>query len=189
MENIEDAHQATHVIVTDGKISIRRTPKLMIAMCRTPNVLSSAWLTQSAANGTFLPVDDFMVRNDEKAEKLYNFSLKESIDRIKINQLNHTLLLQGWLVFVCKGVAGNRSPPENEFRAIVEAAGGTWISSSSLLQSKKEWDPVNIIIITSDPEEKKQTSIKDVAAVLKKGATKKNTTWLFHSILMQKLEI
>jgi hypothetical protein len=185
LENVDQAHSATHVLVTDGSTSIRRTPKLMIALCRTPNIITSDWLLHSANVGKALETDKFLVLDDEKAEKMYNFSLRKTIDRIRSNINNGNLLLDGWSVYVCKGVAGHKSPPEKEFRLIVEAAGGKWLDSLKASNTSA----TKTIIITSDPEPKKQISTKDVTTALKSGALKKTTTWLFHSTMTQELAI
>lgn len=185
LENVEQAHTATHAIVTDGGVPIRRTPKLMIALCRTSNIITSDWLLQSCNAGKALKTDKFLVLEDDKAEKQYNFSLRKTISRINTNIKNEKYLLDGWSVYVCNGVAGNKSPPEKELRLIVEAAGGKWLASlsskSSVVSSK------NTIIVTSDPESKKQISSKDVIAALKSGAHKKTTAWLFHAMMTQEL--
>jgi hypothetical protein len=185
LEKVEDAHKATHVIASDGKTSIRRTPKLMIAMCRTPNIVSSDWLTQSSNLGKALPCNKFLILDDEKAEKLYKICLSRTIDRITSNLKHGAYLLGGWSIYVCKGVAGKKAPPEKELRLIVEAAGGTWLSSLS--KSNAEGDKV--LLVTSDPETKKQLSEKAVSIALKNGAIKRTTAWLFRATMTQELEI
>lgn len=187
LESVESAHTATHVIVTDGTGPIRRTPKLMIAFCRTCNIVTLDWLVQSARVGNALPCAPFFALGDEKAEKQYNFSLEKTIARIQANLKNETYLLSGRAVYVCKGVAGNKAPPENELRLIVEAAGGTWLSS--LTSPSKDGKNSTIIIVTSDPEPKKQVSSKDVTAALKGGAAKKTTSWLFRATMTQQLDV
>lgn len=185
LEDVKDAHMATHLIVTNGTTTIRRTPKLMIGMCRTPNIVTLMWLEQSSNHGKPLPADTFLVLDDVKAENQYNFSMIKTIDRVKSNLKEGKYLLEEWSVYTCKGVAGNKAPPEVELKLIVEAAGGKWISSLS----GKGMDPKKTIIITSDPEQKKQVNSKDIIAILKKGATKKTSTWLFDAMMTQQLHL
>ena len=47
VENVEDAHTATHVIASDGISRMRRTPKLMIGLSCTSNIVYSNYLDQS----------------------------------------------------------------------------------------------------------------------------------------------
>jgi hypothetical protein len=183
VNDIVDAHTATHAIITDGTAPIRRTPKLMIAFCRTPNIVTADWLIQSLKVGKALPCEGFLAINDDKAEKQYQFALCDTIARIETNIANRMYLLSGWSVHVCEGVAGKKAPPEDELQSIVEAADGIWLRSLSLKASNRT------LVITSDPETKKQISNKSVVAALKSGAVKKTTTWLFHAIMRQQLNI
>ena len=61
IEDLDDAHTVTHIIATDGKKQIKRTPKLMIALCRTTNIISLQWLLESSAANSFLPCHQFLV--------------------------------------------------------------------------------------------------------------------------------
>lgn len=188
LEDVEDARTATHVIVSDGVSSIRRTPKLMIALCRTPNIVSLNWLTKSALAGIPLPcTEEFLVLSDNKAESQYSFSMRETIQQIKMNQHQNTFLFSNYNIFVCSGVFGNKAPPEKELRLIVQAAGGTWINSTTQSSSSSSKP---IIVITSDPETKKQ--VNDIKGLLSKNKdcsiVKKTTTWLFHTMMTQQLK-
>lgn len=188
LENIEDAHTATHVIVGDAKTSIRRTPKLMIGLCCTNNIVGLDWLVKSNAARHALSSEDFLILDDKEAEKQYNFDMQQTLNRITSQIEKGTSLLAGWCVFACKGVAGRKAPPETEFRLIVEAAGGKWLPLLSTA-NLKGLDISRLILITSDPETKKQTSPKAVASALANGATKLTTSQFFHAFMTQKLEI
>lgn len=186
LDKVEDAASATHVIVTDGKESLRRTPKLMIALCKTSNVVSMKWLDDSAKKRTALAARDYLVLNDKDAECKYNFSMRETLRNGNQLRKEGKTLLDGSPVFVCKGVAGNKAPKEKELKLIIDAAGGRWVSSSS--QLKKEDVSENVIIIASDPPSKGQLSNKDVAKAIKNGATESTTSWLFNSLLCQEMQ-
>jgi hypothetical protein len=185
LEDVADAHTATHVIASDGKTSIRRTPKLMIALCRTPNIVSLDWLKKSASRQEALPCDEFLVLDDREAEEQYKFSMRETLERIKSNVKNGSYLLDGWHIYVCAGVAGKKAPPEEELRLITEAAGGSWISSPSSITAS----PDHVLIVTSDPETKRQVSTKAVTSLLKKGASKRTTSWLFRAMMTQEVDL
>jgi len=188
LESIEDAHTATHVIASDGKDSIRRTPKLMIGICRTPNIVTKDWLIKSSKAGKALPCAKFLVLHDAEAEKLYDFSMRQTLKNISSNLERGTFLLDGWWIFVCKGVAGNKAPSSEELQRIVEAAGGSWLVLLTP-SATKDVNPSRLLLITGDPETKKQLSSKPVASVLHNGASKRTTAWLFHAIMKQQLDL
>jgi hypothetical protein len=188
LDDIKDAHTATHVISSDGKESIRRTPKLMIGICRTGNIVNKQWLLDSSKQGRFLPCDNFLILNDTEAEAKYDFSMRDTLERISSNIEQDTHLLGGWWIYVCKGVAGNKAPAEDELRLIVEAAGGTWLSSLNA-SGMKDVDVSRLLVVTGDPESKKQLSPKLVASALSGGAVKRATSWLFHAVMTQHLDL
>lgn len=189
LEDIADAHTVTHIIASDGKDStLKRTPKLMIGICMTKNIVTKEWLLKSSKAGAPLPCDKFLVLHDTEAEKKYEFSMRQTLKRISNNLEKHASLLGGRSVFVCKGVAGNKAPSENELRMIIGAAGGTWLASLSAA-TIKDIDASRILLITSDPEQKKQVSPKPVANALRNGAAKCTTSFLFHAIMLQELKL
>ena len=64
IDSIEEAHTATHVIASDGRTKLRRTPKLMICICRVSRILSMEWLEQSAKEQRTLDTDGFLLLDD-----------------------------------------------------------------------------------------------------------------------------
>jgi hypothetical protein len=191
LEDIQDAAMATHVIAAEGKAetneddepSFKRTSKLMIGICCTENVVHLDWLIKSAKGRNVLGVNEFLLLRDRAAEKKYNFNMRDSLRRRKEMRMSETTLLGGWGVYVCHGVANNKAPPENELKLIVEAAGGVWLSKPGDHQAS------HTLIITSDPETKKQITSKAVSAPLKQGAKKYPVSWLFDCIMSQKLNV
>lgn len=182
IENVEEAHTATHMIASDGESSLPRTPKLMIAMCCTANIVSVEWLKQSATKGKALPPNKFLLVDDKKAEKTYNFSMRDTLKNINANLKKGHRVLEGWHILVCNGVAGNNAPGEEELKLIISAAGGTWITSSEEANDIKR-----TIVITKDPEPKRLG--RAAAAAVDNGARKKSTKWLFHTLITQELNI
>lgn len=148
------------------------------------NIVSLNWLVKSAKVGKPLSCQAFLLLHDENAEQQYNFSMRMTLVRADRMRRHKTALLDGWFVYVCKGVAGNKAPPQKEMRLIIEVAGGQWLSESNL---KKEVDHSNVLVITSDENFKKQVSTKVVARALDNGAKKKPTSWLFNCIMTQEL--
>jgi hypothetical protein len=75
-------------------------------------------------------------------------------------------------------------------RAIIEAAGGTWLPSNKVATTAKSNASAVIIVTSSEATEiKKQLKPKAVAAAIKSGAHEKTTTWLFHSMMTQSLDL
>jgi hypothetical protein len=182
----EEAHLATHVIASDGKQQLKRTPKLMIAMNKTPNIVLLDWFTDSAKKGIALPCDKFLVK-DKGAEKEYGFIMDETIERIKEHLANDTAVLIGKHIYVCKGVAGKKAPKENELKCIVLAAGGEWLANLNNLQASQLNDVV--IITSSEPSDaSKQIKVAKAASAIKRGVLHKTTTWLFDGIMAQQLD-
>jgi len=183
--SIEEASTATHVIASDGKTKLRRTPKLMICVCRTSQILSIEWLEQSAKEQRVLDTNDFLLLGDKEAEKIYKFSMVETLENGRQARLDRGGVLGEWYVYICSGVAGNNAPSRKELNLLVEATGATLLRS--LLVSDTSFDPLKTIIITSDPSTDAQRSGEGVERVTRLGAKLLSTSWLFQTIINQKI--
>ena len=170
------------VIVSDGKTKLRRTPKLMICVCRTPKILSIDWLEQSAKEQCVLETDDFLLLNDKEAEKTYNFSMKATIENGKTARMASGGVLGGWSVYICRGVAGKNAPSSKEFALLIEAAGATMLRNLNDVPT-----PDKTIVITSDPITDDQRLEEGVEGATRRGAELLTTTWLFHTIITQQM--
>lgn len=194
LEDIKDAKTATHVIAADKKnsIGVRRTPKLLIGLSVTSNIVDLSWLLQSAKKKEVLDSESYLCC-DKEAEKNYEFSLKESCTRGDELRREGKALFDGYWIHVCKGVAGNktagkRTPPSDEVKLIVEGAGATWLPTlSPKMMEQHGVDASKVLIITSDPETKKEVGPKAVADALNSGAEKQTIAWLFKCIMTQKI--
>ena len=185
LESTAQAVEATHVIASDGVESIRRTPKLMIALCKTSNIVSIAWLDDSARKRKALSTSDYLVLGDVEAERKYHFNMRQTLQNgDSLRQVGETIL-NGRNVFVCKGVAGKRSPPEDELRLMIDAAGGIWIRDASRLNRFRGEEA---LIITSDPPAEGQLTSKGVANAVRKGIRHYSTSWLFNCLLSQEFK-
>lgn len=169
------------VIAKDSKTKLRRTPKLMICLCKTSQILGIEWLEQSAKEQRVLDTDDFLLIGDKEAEKRYNFSMKETLQNGTLARSNTGGVLGGWFVYICKGVADNKAPSMKELHLLVEATGATFLRTLS------ESDPSKTIMITSDPATSAQRSEKGVKRVTSLGGRLLPTSWLFHTITTQKV--
>ncbi|KAL7453021.1 hypothetical protein ACHAWC_007105 [Mediolabrus comicus] len=197
VDKIEDAASATHVIATDGKTKLRRTPKLMICMCRTSNILTIDWLEQSAKEQKVMDATPFLLlgdRGDREAEKTYGFSMADTLkngkvarqDRGgngKVARQDRGGVLGGWYIYICNGVAGNKAPSAKELKLLVDAAGATLLPS---LSEKYVVDFAKTIVITSDPATKNQQKERGIDKV--SSANQKTTSWLFHTMITQTID-
>eukprot|EP00970_Alexandrium_tamarense_P019258 scaffold13820_cov207-Alexandrium_tamarense.AAC.2 len=185
VEAIGDAATATHIIVNDGKsYKLRRTPKLMIGISKTNNIISLEWLEQSARNQRVLETEEFLYFGDEEAEERYNFSMKETIQNGITARRERGGVLGGWNVYICNGVAGNNAPSAKELHLIIESAGGRVIKS---LSDSYSLNPLKTIIMTSDPSTISQRGEAGVARMTSMGTTTCVPQWLFQVIISQKL--
>ncbi len=181
VESIEEAHTATHIIVTDGTTKFRRTPKLMVCICKSPNIVKLEWLEQSAKEQRVLDTTLYLLIGDKEAEKRYSFSMKETIQNgIEVREKGG--VLGGFYVYICSGVAGNQAPSTKELNLIIEVAGGKVLSS---LSTCKVLDPAKTIVLTSDPSTPSQLREPGVKSIPKLGGKIVSTSWLFHVIITQ----
>ncbi|CAB9510086.1 of DNA damage checkpoint protein 1 [Seminavis robusta] len=188
VEDVSEAQWATHVIVVnpkDKKSTVKRTTKLMVGMCNSA-IVGLDWLTESFKAKEFLPAKGYYI-TDKAAEALYGFSMQTSLERAEKLRSNEKNVLSGWSVFLCHGVAGNMSPPEEEWGYLVEGAGGTFISSMSQ-KTVSGIDLRNLVIITSDPEQKTQTKSNLIRFALENGAKQVTTSKFFSFIMNQKMD-
>ena len=195
MENLEDAAHATHVIAASVDVKLSRTPKLMVALSRTDNIVHFDWLKEASQNRRVISAKDYLLVHNSaaigEAEKKYKFKLSETLDRARKLRAKGKLLFHGLYFFLCPGVAGNtsktnRTPSEDDFRLILEGAGAKVLS---VLPDHTD-ARARIIIVTSKlaGEKKKQIRNKDVAQAVSRGAFVKTTDEVFHAIMTQKLD-
>lgn len=189
LEKVQDAATATHLVAASDDVRLKRTPKLMIALCRTGNIVHLDWLEQSAVKREALEVTNFLLINEKEAEIQYNFSMPETLQRAHEMRENGKSLFEGCGFYLCAGVAGsraadNRTPPEEDFRLILEAAGGT-VFKSLPTTKRSNFDSFLIVVSKLGKEAKKQLSMKKVAEAVQKGAIPKTTEEIFHAIMTQ----
>lgn len=193
IEKIEDAVKATHVIAASKDVKLKRTPKFMVAISRTSNIVHLDWLIESARKGEALDAQEFLLLDQTEAESQYNFKLSETLARGNTLRDKGTLLLDGIDVFLCNGVAGSvrkgdKTPPETDFRLILEAAGASVLTT--LPTQRSSGKSKTIIITSKDPKErKKQLSKRDVMTAVKQGAVPKTAEEIFHAIMTQDFKI
>lgn len=185
LELTNDPMEATHVIAGDNTHHIRRTAKLMAALCITSNILKAEWLEDSYKKRSLLSCSHYLLLNDSKAENAYKFSMKQTLTEGRERRRDGGLLAS-WKIMVCDEVAGNKAPKEADLRMMVEAAGGEWLLSSNIPVPVME-DPTHVIVITSDPALPSQIEDDKASTAAENGAGFFTTTWLFDCMMHQKL--
>jgi len=133
-ELVDDVHLATHLL-TDR---VRRTDKALIAFSCTPFLLTHHWLEESIKQGKFLPADKFLLK-DPEAEEKWGFKLSE--------RSTSASFLSGVSVFATPSVR----PAPAQLRAIVQAAGGKWLSKAPS-GSPAASGPLTLIISAAEDE-------------------------------------
>ena len=185
LEIVDDPLISTHVLAGDASRHLRRTPKLMAALCVTPNIVKTEWLEESYKSKSLLNCSHFLLLNDTYAEKAYSFSMKNTL-REGNERRSAGGLLAGWRVLFCDGVAGNRAPKEIDLRMMVKAAGGVWMEKSEIPVPITD-DPTHVIAITSDPPLSTQLSDANAQVAADNGAGFFTTSWLFDCMMHQKV--
>jgi len=185
LELTNDPLEATHVIAGGNAHHIRRTAKLMAALCMTSNILKAEWLEDSYKKRSLLSCSHYLLLNDTRAENAYKFSMKQTLIEGKERRRDGGLFA-GWKIMVCDEVAGNKAPKEADLRMMVEAAGGEWLLSSNVPVAVVD-DPTHVIVITSDPALPSQIDDEKASIAAENGAGFFTTTWLFDCMMHQKL--
>jgi hypothetical protein len=109
-ELVDMVTDCTH-LVTD---KIRRTVKFLCCLGRGCDIISIDWLLKCKKQKQFTRTEPFII-NDIKTERQYQFSLKESIIKARVNPL-----LKGWNIYM----TDNIKPSPNEMKDIITSAGG-----------------------------------------------------------------
>jgi hypothetical protein len=81
LDKVDDDLIATHVIAGSQGTALRRTPKLMIGLCKTSNVVNLDWLLESAKDKEALPSKKFLLVDDGEAEANYDFRMRKTLMR------------------------------------------------------------------------------------------------------------
>mmetsp|Transcript_528 Transcript_528/g.740 ORF Transcript_528/g.740 Transcript_528/m.740 type:complete len:1021 (-) Transcript_528:68-3130(-) len=181
----DDPLEATHVIAGDKNNHLRRTPKIMAALCKTSNILKAEWLEESYLKRSIVGCSHYLLLNDYVAENSYSFSMKQTLVEGERRRQDGGILA-GWKILFCDGVAGNKAPRESDLHMIIRAAGGEWLLSQNIPVPISE-DPTHVIVITSDPPLTSQIEDEKAAVAAEIGAGFFTTSWLFDCMMHQQL--
>ncbi|XP_076137096.1 mediator of DNA damage checkpoint protein 1 [Alosa pseudoharengus] len=103
----------TH-LVTDA---VRRTVKFMCAVARGVPIVTLDWLKKCGRAGSFLPADEFLVKDTEQ-ERKFNFRLQESL-----SVASSQPLLQGYEIHVTRSV----KPEPAQMKDIIVSCGARYL--------------------------------------------------------------
>ncbi|XP_048117206.1 mediator of DNA damage checkpoint protein 1 [Alosa alosa] len=103
----------TH-LVTDA---VRRTVKFMCAVARGVPIVTPDWLKKCGRAGSFLPADEFLVKDAEQ-ERKFNFRLQESL-----SVASSQPLLQGYEIHVTRSV----KPEPAQMKDIIVSCGARYL--------------------------------------------------------------
>ena len=183
--SLKDANTVTHMVVGSAENSLRRTPKLMIGLCCTPNILHLDWLIQSYRQQKVLNCKAYIF-SSVLAEKKYSFVMENSLS-IAEKRRRDGGLLSGWNLYFTYNHANNKKVPKQEdLQLIVQAAGGTVLPQSDSPLSS-EVNPQKVIVITSDSVLPEKISDSRAAKLVLDGARFFLMRWLFDCITNQEL--
>ena len=109
-ETVDDWQQCTH-LVTD---KIRRTTKFLCCLAAGKKIMDVKWLEISLSKNAFVNEQEYYLKDDIN-EKKYNINLQESMEKA-----NKARIFEGLEFYATLSVL----PPEDDMRAMIQAAGG-----------------------------------------------------------------
>ena len=111
------------VMVTD---KLRMTSKILTMLGKGVPVVSPAWVLECEEQGMFVDPWDFILK-DQFREKLWNFSLRESLITAEKD------LFKGYSIHITKNV----KPGAELFKDMIEHLGGTFVSKAPETKGKQ----------------------------------------------------
>lgn len=107
---------------------IRRTKKFFMCLARGAHILSPSWIEAMIKENRYIPYDEYYLQ-DTGAETRYGFQLRDSVRLAKEHPV-----FQGRTIFCTK----DTSPPYDDLKDIVEAAGGKFVEKINRSKPGKE---------------------------------------------------
>ncbi|CAF0778695.1 unnamed protein product [Rotaria sp. Silwood1] len=107
---------------------IRRTKKFFMCLARGAHILSPTWIETMIKENRYLPYEKYYLQ-DTNAETRYGFQLRESVRLAKQHPI-----FENYKIFCTK----DTSPPYDDLKDIIEAAGGKFIEKINLNKPGKD---------------------------------------------------
>ncbi|KAJ7496761.1 hypothetical protein FB451DRAFT_202760 [Mycena latifolia] len=134
--------ECTHLIVE----KLLRTEKFLCALAGAPFILMKQWAEDSAAEGSLMPEDDYLLQ-DDAAESKYGFRLSEAV--VRARELKGKLF-KDHVFYVTPKVHTNPAL----LRSVVLAHGGQIILTNQQLSSRILAKDPNRYVISCEADEK-----------------------------------
>ncbi|CAF2021315.1 unnamed protein product [Rotaria magnacalcarata] len=107
---------------------IRRTKKFFMCLARGAHILSPAWIDSMVKENRYLPYEKYYLE-DTNAEARYGFQLRESVRLAKQHPI-----FENYKIFCTQ----NTSPPYDDLKDIIEAAGGKFVDKINFSKPGKD---------------------------------------------------
>ena len=107
---------------------IRRTKKFFMCLARGAHILSPAWIDTMVKENRYISYDKYYLE-DTTAETRYGFQLRESVRLAKQGPMFENRR------FYC---TKDTSPPYDDLKDIIEAAGGKFIDKINMSKPRKD---------------------------------------------------
>jgi uncharacterized ubiquitin-like protein YukD len=146
---------------------IRRTKKFFMCLARGAHILSPTWIEAMIKENHYIPYDKYYLE-DTNAETRYGFQLRESVRLAKQGRI-----FENQKFFCTK----DTSPPYDDLKDIIEAAGGKLIDKINMAKPAKD-----IICIVA------QVHKNDYEDLFKKGLRIVSEEFILSGISKQKLD-
>lgn len=150
----------THLILTEFK----NTKKLLVALNKGLEVMSSRWVYESVKAGNWLPAEDFYACTADD-ERKHTFSYRDTLQKARTS---------GFLVASQFYISPSVRPSSRDFEEVVTSAGGKALP-------KRPSAPVPQLYIVADLKSKDAEDLKGLGFVVK------DTEWLCGCVFQQRL--
>ena len=175
----KNSHEVEYLIL--GADRLDKSPMLMIALCKTGNVVSMDWLVQSFRSKKVLPCGRYLAHQTRVMITQQDFAMKKTLHN-GFQRRKEGGLLAGWQVVFCNGVSAIADVPTmDELKLMVRAAGGTVQDKATVKENARR-----VVVISSDPPKPSQLSA-DILRISHAGGGMFTINWLLDCYMNQKL--
>ena len=176
-------------------VNVHTTP-LLVAISRGIPIIPYKWLGKSLKQGAFLPLKDFLLKDDSAAEGIdmtggvYDtfFPLSEAIKN-GIAASSNGGILNGFFFILCGGIGSSEDKfTKNELLVLLKAAGAKQLTKNMLKKVKKADDTIeNVLVVTSMTATDDQIKFADDVITLNEGGMRVTIMLILQILLLQSL--
>ena len=170
-----------------------RTTPLLVAISKGIHIVPYKWLQKSLEQGTFLPLKNFLLKDDSAAEfidmteNVYDtfFPLSEAIEK-GIVASSKGGILNGFFFALCKGLGTSEDIfTKKELQVLLEAAGAKQLTMDMLKEAKDTIE--NVLVVTSMTATDDQINFADDVITLNEGGMRVTIMLILQILLLQSL--